>query len=240
MRFDVLTLFPELFESPLQASILGRAIKDGHVEVGLHDIREFTTDKHRSVDDSPFGGGAGMVMMPGPVVDAIESVKAERKVTRTILLSPSGRRFDQAYARELAAMDSANVVLICGRYEGVDARVADGWCDEELSIGDYVLSGGELAALTIIEVVARLIPGVLGNVQSTEEESLEGGLLEYPHYTRPRSFRGRDVPAVLLGGNHHEINKWRRRQALERTRTRRPDLFEQLEKGAEDKKLLDS
>jgi tRNA (guanine37-N1)-methyltransferase len=240
MRFDVLTLFPALFESPLQASILGRAIKDGHVEVGLHDIREFTTDKHRNVDDSPFGGGAGMVMMPGPVVDAIESVKAERKVTRTILLSPSGRRFDQAYARELAAMDSANVVLICGRYEGVDARVADGWCDEELSIGDYVLSGGELAALTIIDAVARLIPGVLGNVQSNEEESLEGGLLEYPHYTRPRSFRGRDVPAVLLGGNHHEIDKWRRRQALERTRTRRPDLFEQLEKGAEDKKLLDS
>jgi tRNA (guanine37-N1)-methyltransferase len=240
MRFDVLTLFPALFESPLQASILGRAIKDGHVEVGLHDIREFTTDKHRTVDNSPFGGGAGMVMMPGPVVDAIESVKAERQVTRTILLSPSGRRFDQAYARELVAMDSANVVLICGRYEGVDARVADGWCDEELSVGDYVLSGGELAALTIIDAVTRLIPGVLGNVESNEDESLEGGLLEYPHYTRPRSFRGRDVPAVLLGGNHNEIDKWRRQQALERTRTRRPDLFEQLEKGAEDKKLLDS
>ena len=151
MRFDVLTLFPELFQSPLKASILGRALSGGFIDVELHDIREHTTDKHRSVDDSPFGGGAGMVMMPGPVVSAIESVKAERNVARTILLSPSGRKFDQAYARELALIQPANLLFICGRYEGVDSRVAEQWCDEELSIGDYVLSGGELAALAVID-----------------------------------------------------------------------------------------
>ena len=240
MRFDVLTLFPELFQSPLQASILGRALSGGFIDVELHDIREYATDKHRSVDDSPFGGGAGMVMMPGPVVDAIESVKAERNVARTILLSPSGRKFDQAYARELALLQPANLLFICGRYEGVDSRVAEQWCDEELSIGDYVLSGGELAALAVIDTIARLIPGVLGNDESNVEESMEDGLLEYPHYTRPRSFRDLDVPSVLLSGNHRNIADWRRKQSLERTRMRRPDLFNRLELSTDDKKLLDS
>ncbi|HIA04809.1 MAG TPA: tRNA (guanosine(37)-N1)-methyltransferase TrmD [Myxococcales bacterium] len=240
MRFDVLTLFPELFQSPLKASILGRALSGGFIDVELHDIREHTTDKHRSVDDSPFGGGAGMVMMPGPVVSAIESVKAERNVARTILLSPSGRKFDQAYARELALIQPANLLFICGRYEGVDSRVAEQWCDEELSIGDYVLSGGELAALAVIDTIARLIPGVLGNDESNVDESMEDGLLEYPHYTRPRSFRDLDVPSVLLSGNHRDIAVWRRKQSLERTQMRRPDLFNRLELSVNDKKLLDS
>jgi tRNA (guanine37-N1)-methyltransferase len=240
MRFDLLTLFPGFFESPLKASILGRAISEGFVQVGLTDIREFAEDKHNNVDDAPFGGGAGMVMMPGPVVGAIESLKAERDVARTIMLSPSGRPFDQAYARELAARDPTNIILICGRYEGVDARVADGWCDEELSVGDYVLSGGEYAALVVIDAVTRLIPGVLGNQESNVDESLTDGLLEYPHYTRPRTFRESEVPPVLLSGNHQKIADWRRQQALRRTQRRRPDLFKGYKMTTADKKLLDS
>lgn len=238
MRFDVLTLFPALVEAPLRESILGRAMRAGQIEVGLHDIRAYSTNKHHTADDAPYGGGPGMVMLPGPIVGAIEAVKADRPVARTVLLSPSGRRFDQSVAREYAALP-ASLLLVCGRYEGVDARVADHYCDEELSIGDYVLTGGELAALVVIDAVARLLPGVLGNEASPGDESMEQGTLEYPQYTRPRDFRGHEVPDVLLSGNHADVARWRRRQALVRTRQRRPDLFDRLDLSDDDKKLLD-
>ena len=237
MRFDVLTLFPDMLRAPLQTSILGRAVSAGGLEVGLHDIRDYAENKHKSVDDAPFGGGAGMVMQVEPVCLALEALRADRTVSRVILLSPSGAVFDQSRARKLATQTDGSIVLICGRYEGIDARI-EHYCDEELSIGDFVLSGGELAALVIIDAVTRLVPGVLGNADSPVEESLEGGVLEYPHFTRPREFRGREVPEVLLGGNHAAIARWRRQQSLVRTRDRRPDLFERLELSKDDRKLL--
>lgn len=240
MRFDVLTLFPELLSGALEHSIPARALASGQVEVGLHDIRDYSTNKHRNVDDTPYGGGAGMVMQAEPVVAALEALAASRTIATTIYLSPSGGRFDQAKARALAGVDGGTVVLICGRYEGLDERVIAGWCDEELSIGDYVLSGGEPAALVVIDAVSRLVPGVLGNAASTVEESLEGGVLEYPQYTRPRSFRDADVPDVLLSGNHAEIERWRRCQSLTRTKERRPDLWAELSLSTNDKKLLES
>ncbi len=239
VRFDVLTLFPQMFNGPLSESILGRATQSNLVEVGLHNIRSFTTNKHNKVDDSPFGGGAGMVMMAEPIVRALEAVKQERPVARTILLSASGTQFNQDKARELAGLTGGTLVLICGRYEGVDARVGRHYCDEELSVGDYVLSGGELPAMVIIDAVSRLIPGVLGNAESSIEESQEGGVLEYPQYTRPREFEGHEVPAVLLDGDHKAIKNWRRRSALLRTKYCRPDLFSKLKLSPNDKKLLD-
>lgn len=239
MRFDVLTLFPDMISGALAHSITSRAQQSGHLDVGLHDIREFSLNKHRNVDDAPYGGGAGMVMGVEPVVGALEMIRDLGPVSRVVLMSPSGRRFDQATAREFANAEGS-IVLVCGRYEGVDARFADHFCDEELSIGDYVLSGGELGALVIIDAVTRLLPGALGNEQSVVEESLEGGTLEYPHYTRPRSFRGLDVPDVLLSGNHAEIARWRRQQSLLRTQARRPDLFCELDLSPNDKKLLES
>ena len=220
MRIDVFTIFPEFLETPLSLSIVGRARAAGIVDVRLHDPRRHTGDRHRSVDDSPFGGGPGMVMMPGPLFAAVEAADPPRPL---LLLSASGRRFDQQYAGDLAAGDGFS--LVCGRYEGVDQRVADHLCDGELSIGDFVLAGGEAAALVVVEAVTRLLPGALGNEASTGEESFAHGLLEYPQYTRPAEFRGWPIPAVLASGDHGRIARWRAAQALRRTLARRPDLL---------------
>jgi tRNA (guanine37-N1)-methyltransferase len=219
MRIDVLTLFPEIFDSPLRASLLGKAIEAGLVDVRVHDIRQHATDRHHQVDDEPFGGGPGMVMMADPVFRAVESLEGRGRV---ILLSPAGRRLDQALVRELA--EEPHLVLICGRYEGVDERVAEGLPAEEISVGDYVLSGGEVPALVMIEAVTRLVPGVVGRRESLDRESFEQGLLDHPQYTRPREYRGMAVPEELLSGNHARIEAWRREQAERKTRRHRPDL----------------
>ena len=220
MRIDVLTIFPAIFQSPLRESLLGKAIAAGTVEVRVHDIREHTTDRHRQVDDEPFGGGPGMVMMAEPIVRAVEALGDGEK--RVLLLSPAGRRLDQALARELAA--EPWLVLICGRYEGVDERVLELLGAEEVSIGDYVLSGGELPALVVIEAVTRLVPGVVGSEESLVEESFEQGRLDHPHYTRPQELRGLRVPEELVSGDHARIAAWRREAAEEKTRRNRPDL----------------
>ncbi|HEV7525122.1 MAG TPA: tRNA (guanosine(37)-N1)-methyltransferase TrmD [Acidimicrobiia bacterium] len=219
MRIDVFSIFPEYLDPPLHVSLLGRARAEGVLDVRLHDPRAFTTDRHRSVDDEPFGGGAGMVMTPEPLFTAVEAVEPARPL---LLLSASGRRFDQDRARDLAT--GAGFSLICGRYEGVDQRVADNLCDGELSVGDFVLAGGEGAALVVIEAVTRLLPGVMGNADSAAEESFTDGRLEYPQYTRPAEFRGWAVPEVLRSGDHARIARWRAAQALRRTLARRPDL----------------
>jgi tRNA (guanine37-N1)-methyltransferase len=226
-RVDILTLFPGIFEGPLRESLLGRARSAGLMDVRVHDIRDHTTDRHRQVDDSAFGGGPGMVMMAGPVFEAVESLGEGQK--RVILLSPAGRRLDQALVRELAR--EPWLVLICGRYEGVDERVVEGLPAEEVSVGDFVLAGGEVAALVVLEAVSRLIPGVVGNEDSLGPESFEAGLLDHPHYTRPRTFRGMGVPDLLLSGDHSRITEWRRRAALEKTRRNRPDLLPPGEPG---------
>jgi len=224
-RIDVFTLFPEVIDAYGATSILGRARGRGHLDLRAHDIRDAARDVHRSVDDSPFGGGAGMVLAPEPVFGAVEAAAAAPGglVRPLLLLSASGRRFDQGVAQELAALPDG-FSLLCGRYEGVDQRVADHLCDGELSIGDFVLAGGELAALVVVEAVARLLPGVLGNERSTDEESFAAGLLEYPQFTRPADFRGHEVPEVLRSGDHGRVAAWRRAQALVRTLRRRPDL----------------
>lgn len=225
MRIDILTLFPEMFESPLKYSILKRAQEQGIVAIAVTNIRDFATDRYRKVDDRPYGGGAGMVMMPAPVFDCFEHVeKLAPDRGRVILLSPQGERFHQAKARELAR--EPRLVLIAGRYEGFDERIRLGLGAEQLSIGDYVLNGGELPAMVLIDTVVRLLPGALGDEQSAQDDSFSGGLLEYPHYTRPEVFRGMKVPEVLLSGDHGRIAQWRRRQALERTRMWRPDLLD--------------
>ena len=221
LRVDVFTIFPGMVEAYAGESILGRAGVAGHLDVRAHDLRLATEDVHRTIDDSPFGGGAGMVMMPEPVFAAVEAVDPPRPL---ILLGPGGRRFDQSVAAELAALDGFS--LLCGRYEGVDERIRTGLCDDEVSLGDFVLAGGELAALAIMEAVARLRPGVLGNEASPDEESFADGLLEYPHYTRPADFRGMEVPEVLRSGNHGRVARWRRAGALVRTLALRPDLIE--------------
>ena len=221
MRIDVFTIFPGIFESPLRESLLGKAIETGILDVRVHDIRDFTTDRHRQVDDEPYGGGPGMVMKPEPVFAAVESLGKGSK--RVILLSPAGRRLDQALARELAR--EPWLVLVCGRYEGVDERVVGGLPAEEVSIGDYVLSGGEIPALALIEAVTRLVPGVVGKEESLDRESFEQGNLDHPQYTRPQEFRGMAVPDVLLSGNHAEVERWRREAAVEKTRRNRPDLL---------------
>jgi tRNA (guanine37-N1)-methyltransferase len=224
-RVDVFTLFPEVIDHYGSASILGRARGTGRLDLRAHDIRDATHDVHRTVDDAPFGGGAGMVLAPEPVFEAVETVAAgPAGLPRPLLLlSASGRRFDHGVARELAA-SPGGFSLLCGRYEGVDQRVADHLCDGELSIGDYVLAGGELAALVVVEAVARLLPGVLGNERSADEESFGVGLLEYPQFTRPADFRGLEVPEVLRSGDHGRIAAWRRAKSLVRTLQRRPDL----------------
>ncbi|MHB1929212.1 MAG: tRNA (guanosine(37)-N1)-methyltransferase TrmD [Acidimicrobiales bacterium] len=220
MRIDLLTMFPELVAPWLDASLIGRARRAGLLELSVHDLRSGADDPHRSLDDAPFGGGAGMVLAPGPIFRAVEAVSPARPL---LLLSPSGRRFDQAWAAALAAGGSLS--LLCGRYEGVDQRIVDHLVDDELSLGDFVLAGGEVAALAVVEAVCRLVPGVMGNDESAEEESFADGLLEYPHYTRPASFRGWEVPEVLRSGDHARVERWRRAQALVRTAERRPDLL---------------
>jgi len=265
MRFDILTIFPEFFTSPFAHGVLSRAVEEKIVEIGVHDLRRFTHDRHKTVDDRPFGGGEGMVLKPQPIFEAAEAMglaeKAERDPQRetVILLSAQGPRFTQQVARELAQVE--RVALICGRYEGVDERVSQMLCDRELSIGDYVLSGGELGAAVIVDAVVRLLPGVLGNADSSRYESFghsdselaagektadgvprsmsgAGGLLDYPHYTRPAEFRGVAIPEVLAGGDHAAIRKWRRLQALEKTWRNRPDLLAGAELTAEERKWL--
>jgi tRNA (guanine37-N1)-methyltransferase len=221
VRVDVCTIFPGIFAGALSESLLGRAIAAGVLDVRVHDIRDFTADKHRQVDDESFGGGPGMVMKPEPIFEAVESLGPDRG--RVLLLSPAGRPLDQALVRELS--QDTRLVLVCGRYEGVDERVVEGLPAEEISIGDYVLSGGEIPALVLLEAVTRLVPGVIGKEGSHEQDSFSRpGMLDHPHYTRPREFRGMAVPEVLLGGNHAEIDRWRRDAALAKTRRNRPDL----------------
>src|SRR5580698_7098498 len=266
MKADIVTIFPDFFRGPLEYGITRRAQEMGLAEIKVHDLREFTHDRHRTVDDRPFGGGEGMVLKPEPLFECLESLQLTprtERVTRkakqsVILLSAQGQRFTQQVASELAALD--RIVLICGRYEGVDERVTDFLADRELSIGDYVLSGGELGAAVIIEAVTRLLPGAVGNAASTRQESFtaqertedgevtgndaadstcgSGGLLDYPHYTRPADFRGMPVPEVLLNGDHQQIRKWRRQQALEKTLRNRPDLLQGVKLSDEDAKIL--
>jgi len=221
MRIDVITIFPAMVEHFASQSLLGRARARGLLDVRVHDLRSVTTDPHRSVDDAPFGGGAGMVLAPEPIFATVEAVRPPRPL---LLLGPGGRRLDQAWARELASLEGFS--LLCGRYEGVDERVRRHLVDGELSIGDYVLAGGEVAAMVVLEVVGRLVPGVMGNEASAADESFSDGLLEYPQYTRPASFRGLEVPAVLRSGDHARIARWRRAMALRRTLAERPDLIE--------------
>lgn len=226
MRIDVVTIFPDALRPFFEAALLGKAVDRGLVDIRVHDLRDHTTDKHRKVDDEPFGGGPGMVMTAEPFFRAVESIAPERSSDspRVILLTPQGRPLTQAHARELALLEW--VVLLCGRYEGVDERVAAELADEELSIGDYVLAGGEAAALVVADAVARLVPGVVGEPGSIERESFEDNLLDHPHYTRPADFRGYVVPEVLLSGDHAAIERWRREEAERRTRERRPDLLQ--------------
>ncbi len=235
MRFDIITIFPRMFDSPLNETIIKRAQEKGFVEVHLHDIRDHAHDKHRCVDDTPYGGGAGMVMMPGPLVEAVESVPRMQNSLR-VLLTPQGQPFTHELARRLTRFDQ--IILICGRYEGIDERARNAISDMEISLGDFVLSGGEIPAMAVIDAVTRLVPGVLGNEMSTAEESFECGFLEYPHYTRPEEYCGHRVPEVLRSGNHARIQRWRRTQALARTKERRPDLFERIELSEEDKEEL--
>jgi tRNA (guanine37-N1)-methyltransferase len=221
VKIDVLTLFPEMFAGPLEASIVGRARKAGRLDLRLQNLRQWTHDRHKTVDDKPFGGGAGMLLKPEPIFEAVESLADD--TTHVVLTAPAGRLFTQAIARELAQKE--HLLFICPSYEGVDERVCEALVDDELSIGDYVLTNGGLAAMVIIDAVTRLLPGALGDEESARDESFSHGLLEYPHYTRPAEFRGMKVPEVLLSGHHAEIEKWRAEQAKARTAKRRPDLL---------------
>ncbi|HEY6308653.1 MAG TPA: tRNA (guanosine(37)-N1)-methyltransferase TrmD [Candidatus Angelobacter sp.] len=262
MTFEIVTIFPDFFRGPLDYGIVRRARQSevGVIKISVHDLREFTTDKHRTVDDRPFGGGEGMVLKPEPLFKCVESLGVAPRDERlggnspesVILLSPQGEMFTQAVAQDLAARQ--RIVLICGRYEGVDERVAEGLADREISVGDYVLSGGELGAAIIVDAVTRLLPGALGNEASAQQESFtagqkagkegpdstcaSGGLLDYPHYTRPAEFRGMAAPEVLIGGNHEQIRQWRKRKALEKTLRNRPDLLARQTLSEEDRKLL--
>lgn len=234
MRIDILTLFPEMVLGPLRASLLGKALAEGRMDVEVTNIRDFTTDRHNTVDDSPYGGGAGMVMKCEPIFSAVESLRTRNSLERVILLSPRGQRLTQAKVRELAACP--DLVLLCARYEGVDERVSQALVTEEISIGDYVLSGGELPALVLVEAISRMLPGVIGDWESVETDSFYQGILGFPQYTRPPAFREMEVPAVLREGNHAAIRRWRRREALRVTRERRPDLL--IDLGPDDLKLL--
>ncbi len=236
MTVNILTVFPEMFESVFSASILGRAREQGLLDIRLTDIRPFSAAKHKNTDDYPFGGGAGMVMTAQPIMDAMASVSASLPGARRIYLGPRGRKLTTSLARELAQEDS--LVLLCGHYEGVDQRALDACIDEEISIGDYILTGGELAAMVLTDCVARFIPGVLGCAESPEEESFSDGLLEYPQYTRPRELDGRSVPEVLLSGDHAKIRAWRRRESLRATLRFRPDLLEGAALSPDDLKIV--
>ena len=238
MRIEIITVFPQMIDSVVGEGVIGKARKRGLVEIEAVNLRDFTSDRHRTTDDAPFGGGPGMVMKPDPVFAAVEALSARMPggKPRILLMTPQGRRFDQRFAEELVKEN--HVVMICGRYEGVDERIRQHLVTDEVSIGDFVLTGGELAALVISDAIARLLPGVLGDETSPESESFSSGLLEYPQYTRPADFRGYQVPDVLLSGNHEEIRKWRRVSALERTLRRRPDLLESAPLTQEDRRIL--
>jgi tRNA (guanine37-N1)-methyltransferase len=237
MKIDIVTIFPALVKGPLAEGIVGRAIERGLLDVQVHDLRDHTTDRHRVVDDMPFGGGPGMVLKPEPLFAAVEHIRAVRGTPSVVILtSPDGARLTHAAAERLSALE--HIVVLCGRYEGVDERVRTSLATETLSIGDYVLSGGELPALVIVDAVARFVPGVVGDEESVARDTFARGLLDYPQYTRPAAFRGMSVPAVLLSGHHAEIEKWRRREALRRTLERRPDLLNDAALDAGDKALL--
>lgn len=238
MRVDIITLFPSMFKNPFNESMIKRAKEKGILKIKLHDLRQFTHDKHRTVDDAPYGGGAGMVMKPRPLFEAVEKIKEEiDSSSRVILLSPQGKPINQPKVKELAR--ERVLIFICGHYEGVDERVREHLVDEEISLGDYVLTGGELAAMVVVDAVARMLPGVLGSEDSAREDSFYKGLLDYPQYTRPSDFRGWKVPSVLLSGNHQKVKEWRRKKMLEATLRKRPDLLETLKLNQEDEKLLE-
>jgi tRNA (guanine37-N1)-methyltransferase len=265
MKFEILTIFPDFFRGPLDYGIVRRAREAGLIEIGIHDLRTYTHDRHRTVDDRPFGGGEGMVLKPEPIFECLESLGISAREERmksearesVVLLSPQGKLFTQSLAQQMMSYD--RVVLICGRYEGVDERVSEYLADCEISVGDFVLSGGELGAAIVVDTMSRLVPGALGNAASARQESFtvtvapeeklageppsstcgSGGLLDYPHYTRPADFRGHAVPEVLMNGNHDDIRRWRRRRALEKTVRNRPDLLRETELSREDRKLLD-
>jgi len=236
MKFDILTLFPDLFLPFIKEGIIGRAVNKGLVDIRLTNIRSFARGAHKVTDDRPYGGGSGMVMKPGPVYRALRSIERNKGRSLVILLTPQGQTFNQPVAWELSRQDQ--LILICGRYEGVDERIRSSYIDRELSIGDYILSGGELGAMVVVDAVSRLIPGVLGGARSNLEDSFEDGLLEYPHYTRPRRFDGKEVPPVLLSGDHEEIRLWRKTESLKRTLERRPDLLNKAKLREEDKAIL--
>jgi tRNA (guanine37-N1)-methyltransferase len=238
MRFDILTIFPDIFDTVLGSSIIGRAQENGLITVKSWNIRDYTLDKHKKTDDYPYGGGNGLVMLAQPIYDAFDAVVRDvGSKPYFIYMSPQGKLLDQKLVEKLSSYD--NIALLCGHYEGVDERVLEMLVDEEISIGDYVLTGGELPAMVLIDAVSRTVPGVLSNEESYGDESHMGGLLEYPQYTRPYDFIGKKVPDILLSGHHANILKWRRLQSLKRTRAKRPDLFEKLELSAADKKLLE-
>lgn len=237
MKIDLVTIFPAMIDAPLREGVVGRGIGRGILDVRVHDLRDFTHDRHRIVDDVPFGGGPGMVLKPEPLFRAVEAIERERGTPRAVvLMSPQGRLFSHAEAVRLSRL--AHIVLLCGRYEGVDERVRAHVATEEISIGDYVLSGGELPALVVVDAVARLVPGVVGDEQSVERDSFVRGLLDFPHYTRPAAFHGMDVPPVLLSGHHREIERWRKREALQRTLERRPDLLALAPLDEEERAIL--
>lgn len=237
MKFDILTLFPNMFSSPLQESIIGKAIKKGIIEVRTINIRDFSTDKHKTVDDTPYGGGHGMVMKVEPIVRAIRWVKSQDPSSWTIYLSPQGKTLNQKKVEGLS--QKSHLILLCGRYEGVDERVREFYIDEEISIGDYILTGGELAAMVLIDSIVRLIPGVLGAEESAKEDSFFNSLLEYPQYTRPFDFEAHKVPEILVSGNHSAIAEWRRKEAIKKTFTKRPDLLANATLTDEDKKFIE-
>jgi len=237
MRIDILTIFPPFFDSPLREGIIHRARERGLLDLRVHDLRAWATDRHRVTDDAPYGGGAGMVMKPEPLSAALEQLRTEHPGARTVLLSPQGRVWNQGLVREYGALPG--LILVCGRYEGVDERVIATFIDEEVSIGDYVLTGGETAALVVVETVAREVPGVVGQPESVRQDSFFDGLLDHPHYTRPAEFRGRSVPEALLSGDHAAIARWRRREALRQTLRKRPDLLEKAALTPEDRALLE-
>jgi len=237
LDISVITIFPEIFQAYLGESIIGKALERGLFTLDIQNLRDHTTDKHRTVDDTPFGGGPGMVMKPEPLAAAVNEVLSDGKPARVIMVSPQGRVFDQAMAGELAG-EAKNLVFLCGRYEGIDERVRQALVDDEISIGDYVLTGGELPALVIIDAAVRLIPGVVGDEQSLADESFSWGILDYPHYTRPPEWRGMQVPEVLVSGHHAKVRRWRRKEALKRTLQQRPDLLEKAELSDEDRKLI--
>jgi tRNA (guanine37-N1)-methyltransferase len=238
MKFDIVTIFPRMVEAGLTEGVVSRAVAAGVLDVKVHDLRDYTSDRHRSVDDMPYGGGPGMVMKPEPLAKAVNAIREQRgSASEVVLLSPQGRLFTQAEAVRLSGLE--HIVILCGRYEGMDERVRELVATEELSIGDYVLSGGELAALVILDAVSRLVPGVVGDAASVEGDSFSRGLLDYPHYTRPAEFAGRKVPEVLLSGHHAEVRRWRKRVALRRTLERRPDLLATATLDEEERELLD-